>query len=137
MPLLLSLAPSLRLPSVVLELVAGIIVGPAGLRWVTFDEPLKVLSLLGLAFLLFLSGLEIEFDRLRGRLLLLTAASFAISFGLAALAGLGLAAIGVARTPLLLAIILVATSLGVVVPTLKDARQLQTQLGQLIIAAAS
>ena len=136
-PLLLSLAPNLRLPSVVLELIAGIVIGPAGFGWVTFDEPLRVLSLLGLAFLLFLAGIEIEFDRLRGRLLLLTAASFAVSFGLAALAGLGLAAIGLARTPLLLAIILAATALGVVVPTLKDARQLQTQLGQLIIAAAS
>jgi Kef-type K+ transport system membrane component KefB len=136
-PLLLSLAPSVRLPSVVLELVAGIVIGPAGFGWVTLDEPLRVLSLLGLALLLFLSGIEIEFDRLRGRLLLLTAVGFAVSFGLAALAGFGLAAIGLARAPLLLAIILVATSLGVVVPTLKDARQLQTQLGQLIIAAAS
>jgi Kef-type K+ transport system membrane component KefB len=136
-PLALSLAPSLRVPSVVVELIAGIVIGPVGLGWVTFDEPLRVLSLLGLAFLLFLSGIEIEFDRLRGRLLLLTAAAFATSFGLAALAGFGLAALGLSRAPLLLAIILVATSLGVVVPTLKDAGQLRTQLGQLIIAAAS
>jgi Kef-type K+ transport system membrane component KefB len=53
-PLVLGLAPALRLPSVVLELVAGIVIGPAGFGWVEVDEPIRVLSLIGLAFLLFL-----------------------------------------------------------------------------------
>jgi Kef-type K+ transport system membrane component KefB len=137
MPLLLGLVPSLRLPSVVLELVAGIVIGPAVLGWVTFDGPIRVLSLVGLAFLLFLSGLEIEFERLRGRVLLLTASAFGVSFGLAVLVGFGLSAVGLVHAPLLVAIILVATSLGVVVPALKDSKQIHTQLGQLVIAAAS
>ena len=66
-PLLLGLAPALRLPAVVLEFVAGIAVGPSGFGWVEIDAPIEVLSLIGLAFLLFLSGLEIDFERLRGR----------------------------------------------------------------------
>jgi Kef-type K+ transport system membrane component KefB len=136
-PLALGLAPALRLPAVVLELVLGIAVGPAGLGWVELDEPIRVLSLIGLACLLFLAGLEIEFERLRGRRLGLVLGGFAASFAIAVLAGLALDAVGQVETPLLVAIILVATSLGVVVPVLKDTGGLGTELGQLVIAAAS
>lgn len=68
-PLLLGFAPRLRLPSVVLELVAGIVLGPSVLGWVQVDLPVQILALIGLAFLLFLSGLEIDVRRLRGELL--------------------------------------------------------------------
>jgi Kef-type K+ transport system membrane component KefB len=136
-PLVLGLAPALRLPSVVLELVAGIIIGPAGFGWVEVDEPIRVLSLIGLAFLLFLAGLEIEFEKLRGRRLGLVGGSFALSFGIAVVIAFALDAAGQVETPLLVAIILVATSLGVVVPVLKDADKLSSDLGQLVIAAAS
>ena len=66
-PLVLGLAPTLRLPSVVLEIVVGIVIGPAILGLVEVDLPLQILALLGLAFLLFLAGLEIDLDRLRVR----------------------------------------------------------------------
>ncbi len=49
-----------------LEIVAGIVIGPSVLGWVTIDLPLQVLSLIGLVFLLFLAGLEIDFAHLRG-----------------------------------------------------------------------
>ena len=42
-------------------------IGPAVLGRVHVDEAVAVMSLLGLAVLLFLAGLEIEFDKLRGR----------------------------------------------------------------------
>ena len=136
-PLLLGLAPALRLPAVVLEIVAGIAIGPSGFGWVTLDEPIEVLSLVGLAFLLFLAGLEIDFERLRGRLVAVAAVGFVVSFGLALIAGLALDAFGQVQSPLLVAIILVATSLGIVVPVLKDAGQASSSLGQLVIGAAS
>jgi Kef-type K+ transport system membrane component KefB len=136
-PLLLGLAPAVRMPAVVLELVAGIVVGPSVLGWVELDEPIEVFALVGLAFLLFLAGLEIEFDRLRGRQLGVTGLGFAVSFGLALAAAFGLQAFGQVDTPLLVAIILVATSLGVVVPVLKDSGHVSSALGQLVIAAAS
>jgi Kef-type K+ transport system membrane component KefB len=136
-PLLLGLAPALRLPAVVLEIVAGIALGPSGLGWVSIDEPIEVLSLVGLAFLLFLAGLEIDFERLRGRLVGVAAIGFAVSFGLALVAGFALDGLGQVASPLLVAIILVATSLGIVVPVLKDAGQASSYLGQLVIAAAS
>lgn len=136
-PLALGLFPKLRLPAVVLEIVVGIVIGPQVLGWVSIDTPIQVLSLLGLAFLLLLAGLEVEYDRFRGRLLRLTALGYSISFGLALLIGFGLNAGGLVKSPLLVAIVLSATSLGIVIPVLKDAGQVSTQFGQLVIAGAS
>jgi Kef-type K+ transport system membrane component KefB len=136
-PFLLGLAPRLRLPSVVFEIVAGIVIGPSVLGWVEVDQTIEVLALVGLALLLFLAGLEIDFGELRGRLLRLAALGWALSFGIAVLAGLVLNASGLVETPLLVAIILSATSLGVIVPVLKDVGELDTRFGQLVLAAAS
>src|SRR5215217_3438837 len=136
-PLLLGLFPRVQLPSVVLEIVAGIVVGPSVLGLAEVDETVEVVAVLGLAFVLFLAGLEIEFDKLRGRVLRLTGLGFALSFAIALVVALGLKAGGLVDTPRLVAIILCATSLGVLVPVLKDAGEISSTFGQLIIAAAS
>lgn len=136
-PMVLGLVPSLRLPSVVLEIVIGILIGPAVLGWVEIDEPIEVLSVVGLAFLLFLAGLEIDLAALRGALLRAASVGFAVSLGLAVLAGLALKLAGVADDPLLIAVILASTSLGVIVPVLQDSGEVSSRFGQLVIAAAS
>jgi Kef-type K+ transport system membrane component KefB len=136
-PFLLGLFPRIRLPVVVLEIVAGIAVGPSVLGWVHLDQTIAVISTLGLAFLLFLAGLEIDFARLRGRVLTLTAIGFAVSFAIAVVVGFGLQLAGLADAPLLVAITLSATSLGVLIPVLKDAGESGSTLGQLVIAAGS
>jgi len=136
-PLLLGLAPGLRFPAVVLEIVAGIIVGPAVLGWVEIDEPVRVLSILGLATLLFLAGLEIDYDRLRGRVARLAGGGFVLSFAIAVAVGLLLRATDTVNDALFIAIVLSATSLGVVIPVLKDSGNIETPFGQLVIAAAS
>src|ERR687886_735413 len=136
-PFLLGLAPRLRLPSVVFEIVAGIVIGPSVLGWVKVDDTISVLALMGLAILLFLAGLEIDFSRLRGRLLRLALVGWGISFVLAFLVALLLKAGGLIDTPLLVAIILCATSLGVIIPVLKDAGQISSTFGQLVVAAGS
>src|SRR5215218_4665683 len=136
-PLVLGLFPRVQLPSVVLEIVAGIVIGPSVLGIAEVDEAVEVIAVVGLAFVLFLAGLEIEFERLRGSVLGLTGLGFALSFGIALLVSLGLGAAGLVETPLLVAIILCATSLGVLVPVLKDAGEISSPFGQLIIAAAS
>jgi Kef-type K+ transport system membrane component KefB len=136
-PLLLGFFPRVQLPSVVLEIVAGIVVGPSVLGIVEVDEAVQVVALLGLAFVLFLAGLEIEFDKLRGQVLRITLLGFALSFAIALVVSLGLEAGGLVDTPLLVAIILCATSLGVLVPVLKDSGEISSTFGQLIIAAAS
>ncbi|MEV4143911.1 cation:proton antiporter [Amycolatopsis sp. NPDC049691] len=136
-PLLLGLAPKLRVPAVVLEIVAGIALGPSGLGWIQPDLPVQIVALLGLAFLLFLAGLEIDVHRLRGRALRVALLGYVLTLALGLAAGAGFAAAGWVRSPLLVAVALSATSLGLVVPVLKDAGQAEGGLGQAVIAAAS
>jgi Kef-type K+ transport system membrane component KefB len=136
-PFLLGLFPRVRLPAVVLEIVAGIVIGPAVLGLVDLDPTIEVVAVLGLAFLLFLAGLEIEFDQLRGQTLRLPAVGFAFSFALAVGVALLLKAGGLIETPLLVAITLCATSLGVIIPVLKDAGETSGAFGQLVVAAGS
>jgi Kef-type K+ transport system membrane component KefB len=136
-PLLLGLAPGVRVPSVLLEIGAGVVLGPSVLGWVEADTAVNVLSLIGVGFLLLLAGLEIEVDRLRGAVLRLALTGFAVSFAIAVAVGYGLDAIGVVGAPFLVAVILSATSLAVVLPLLKDTGLAGSGFGQMVIAAAS
>src|SRR5262245_47750124 len=136
-PFLLGLAPGLRIPAVVLEIVAGIVVGPSVLGWVEIDGTIEVMATIGLGFLLFLGGLEVDFGRLRGRLLGLTVRGHALSLAIAVALSLARAAVALVQTRLLIAIALGSTSLGVLIPVLKDTGRIESSLGQLVIAGAS
>jgi Kef-type K+ transport system membrane component KefB len=109
-PFALGLVPRVRVPSIVLEIVAGLVVGPAVLGFVEVDDSIEVVALIGLAFLLFLSGLEIDFDHLRGRPLQLTAAGFLISFAIAIV--VSLAAVAALLQSTSLPFIVAATAIG-------------------------
>jgi Kef-type K+ transport system membrane component KefB len=104
---------------------------------VQVDAPIQVLSVLGLATLLFLAGLEIEFHRLKGLPLRLASIGFLVSLGLSAAVSYGLKAAGLIQTPLFIGIVLAATALGLIIPILKDAGLIATDFGQLVVAAAS
>jgi Kef-type K+ transport system membrane component KefB len=136
-PLALGLFPRLPLPGSVVEIMAGIVIGPAVLGWVSPDRAIEVLAKLGVAFLLFLAGLELDFDALRGRPLQFGLIGFAGSIALGLVVTIPLGLTDVIIDPLLVTIILSATSLGIVMPVLKDAGQLSTRLGTLVIAACS
>jgi Kef-type K+ transport system membrane component KefB len=136
-PLLLGLVPSLPVPSSVVEIAAGILIGPAVLDWVTDDPVISTFSQLGVALLLFLAGLELDFDKLRGRPLKLGLVGFVVSLLVGLALALPLGSTHVIIDPLLLAIILSATSLGIVCPVLKDARILDTRAGTFVVAACS
>ena len=136
-PLTLGLAPRVRVPAVVLEIVAGVVVGPSGLGWVEADEVVSIVAVLGLAFLLFLAGLEIDVQQLRGPVLRLALVGYVVTLVLGLLVGGGLDLVGWVQSPVLVAVALSATSLGLVVPVLKDAGRLESGLGQTVVAAAS
>jgi Kef-type K+ transport system membrane component KefB len=127
----------LRIPAPVIEIVAGIVVGPSVLKWVKIDTPISVLALIGVAFLLFLAGLEIDLERLRGKLLRISLLAYAITLAIGVMIGIGAHAAGLVRNPLLAAVALSATSLGLVVPVLKDAGKAESTVGQYTIAAAT
>jgi Kef-type K+ transport system membrane component KefB len=135
-PLVLAVLRS-RLPGPVLEIVAGILIGPAALGMVETDELLRALSTLGLAFLLFLAGLEIDVERFRGDRARRALSGLVLTVVLGLASGAVLAAVGVVSDGLLIGIALMATSLGLVVPVLKDAGVSERPVGQLVIAGAS
>ncbi|HXZ72741.1 MAG TPA: cation:proton antiporter, partial [Streptosporangiaceae bacterium] len=87
--------------------------------------------------LLFLAGLEIDIERLRGPLARLAVSAFAVSAVLALLCAYAFRLAGQARQPLLLAIILMSTSAGLLLPLLKDAGEESTGFGQLVMTAAA
>ncbi len=136
-PLVIGFLPRLRLPNVVLEIVLGILIGPSVLGWAKADEPVQIMSLIGLSFLLLIAGLEVDYERFRGRLLELTGIGFVLSFAIGLVIGFGLDAVGLVKSPLLIAIMFSATGLGIVIAVLKDAGQVETSFGQLVIAGSS
>lgn len=136
-PLLAAAIPRVKVPGVVLEILAGIVVGPSVLGWVEIDGPITVLALVGLAFLLFLAGLEIDLLSLRGNLLRLPLLGFLVTLVVGLVAGVAFDLAGWVGSPLFVAIALSATSLGLVVPVLKDAGAAERPLGKLTIAGAT
>ena len=136
-PLAIGLVPKLRLPNVVLEIVLGIVIGPSVLGWAKADEPVQIMALIGLSFLLLIAGLEVDYERFRGRLLEVTGLGFVFSVAIGLAVGFALNVGGLVKSPLLIAIMFSATSLGIVIAVLKDADQIETSFGQLVIAGSS
>jgi Kef-type K+ transport system membrane component KefB len=135
-PVIAGLAPKLRLPAVALEIVIGLIIGPAVLGIVEIDVSLEVLSTFGVGYLLFLAGLELDLTTLHGRAAPIFA-SWGVTCVLALVLGGFVHLLDVADQPLLVAIALASTSLGLVVPVLREAGQTTNIFGQTVMAAAS
>ena len=96
--------PALRLPAVVVEIVVGVVLGPSVLGVVEADLPVQVLAVIGLAFLLFMVGLELDVRALRGRVLGIAALGYLLSLALGGGVGLAVAAAGWVDGPLLVAV---------------------------------
>jgi Kef-type K+ transport system membrane component KefB/Trk K+ transport system NAD-binding subunit len=149
-PLVLSRFRRLRLPVVVGEILAGIAIGRSGLNLVSADPMLDILALLGFAYLMFLSGLEVDFEAVlprpgvwqgswKERLsnpLSQGMAIFVLTVVVALLGGLGLHVLDAVDDPWLMALILATTSLGVVVPVLKERGLMNQAYGQSLLVAA-
>lgn len=135
-PLLARAVPKLRVPAVALEIILGIVVGPSVLGWVQMDAPLTVLSAIGLAFLLFLGGLEIDLASLRGRTVRISR-SWGLTCAIAIAVGVALALLDHQDSAAILAIAISSTSLGLVVPVLRDVGANRGSFGQTVLAASS
>lgn len=128
-PLIAELPTGLRLPIVVLEIALGTAVGPHGLGVARAEGILGFLGILGMTFLFFLAGLEIDFERIRGRPLALAGAGWLLSLALAAGTVVALEAIGFVRAPIMMTIALTTTAIGTLLPILRDAGELETPFG--------
>jgi len=136
-PCVLGLFPRCRIPATAMELVAGILVGPSVLGWIEAGPVVKVMATIGVAFLLFLAGLDLHLKVLTGPPLLRGSFAFLVSFGLAYALMAPLGAKGVILSPLLCSVALSATSLGIVSPYLRDLGQSHTPVGRFTMSTAS
>jgi Kef-type K+ transport system membrane component KefB len=136
-PFTLGFVPRLRVPSIVLELLAGYVFGPSVLGWIRPGPVVTIISTIGVAFLLFLAGLEIDLGILRGAPLKLGSIGFIISFALAIALAIPLGLANIVLTPLLIAIALAATSVGIIIPVLRDTGQLDSPAGRFTVAGAT
>lgn len=128
------LARWVLVPSVVVEIVAGVLVGPEVLGLVEPGPIVAGLSQFGMAMLFFLAGYEIDLRRASGRATGLAAAGWVVSFALAA----GLAALaGAGSAVLIVAIGLCSTALGTVLPIARDAGVLDGPAGPRLMAVGA
>ena len=136
-PLLAEIPIGFKVPVVVLEVVLGIVIGPHVLNLVHFDGFMETMFAFGMAATLFMGGMELDFDDIKGRPMILAVGGWTVSVMLSVtLVGL-LHAIPHLRTPLIVALAMCTTGLSVVVPELRDSGQLGTVFGRLILAAGT
>jgi Kef-type K+ transport system membrane component KefB len=137
-PLLAELPRNFRLPVVVLEVILGILIGPQVFHLASPDGMTGTLAELGLTFLLFMVGLEIDFDKIRGRPLSLAVGGWFLSLFVAMVCMFFFNVIGLIQTPpVLAAVALSTTALGVLAPILRDRGELNTAFGTYMVAAAA
>ena len=135
-PFVRELLPPLGIPSIVFELVGGIIVGPQVLAIAETTPPVELFSQIGLAALLFLAGREIQVDQLRDVRLRRAVEQFGIGMLLAGAIAIALGATGLVEKPLLIAIVFAATSLSIIIVPLRETGVSRTEFGQQVIATA-
>ena len=135
-PLLVGL---LRLPvaEVVLMLGFGILFGPEVLGWIQLDEAIDLLAELGLAFLFFAAGLELEKHAIRGRSGKLALTGWLVSAALALAVTGVLEVMGIVDDFLGVAICLTSTALGTLLPVLRDKGLLKTPFGTYFMGAGA
>ncbi len=150
-PILASRLKGLWIPLVIGEIIAGAAVGKSGFGIVEETTVLTILSELGFIYLMFLSGLEIDFSKVMRtgnrrdpqsaaswlqNPLALGVLTYGLTLGLSGLAAWGFKGAGWIQDPWLTALILSTTSLGIVVPVLKEKKLNRTSYGQLLLVSA-
>ena len=136
-PLIVAGLRRFAIPSVVLEITFGIVLGPQVLNLVQPTGLVDGLSVLGLSMLMFLAGYELKLDNIRGRPLRLAGLSWGLSVVLAAVIGLGLHLGGGESNAIVVPLALTTTALGTLLPVLRDAGVLGTPLGKYAMALGS
>jgi Kef-type K+ transport system membrane component KefB/Trk K+ transport system NAD-binding subunit len=147
-PLLSSRLRGWRIPVVIGEILAGMIIGTSGFNLVAPSPVLDFLAEFGFVFLMFISGLEVDISTLTMHdlaeerepfwraPLFLAVFSFILTLVGAFAIAFGLGKAGLVRSPLIIGLILSTTSLGIVVPVLKERGIVPTRYGQLMLVTA-
>jgi Kef-type K+ transport system membrane component KefB len=135
---LAEVAVRLQIPSVIGELMAGVLLGPSLLGWIQPVDAIRLLAEIGITLLLFEVGLETDVGRLVKsgvKSLVVAAAGFVLPFVL----GFALSYWGFGFSLLVSLFVggtLTATSIGITVRVLTDLRRQQSAEGQVVLGAA-
>ena len=121
------------LPTVVLEIVLGIVIGPEVLAVAEIDSYVDFLANLGLALLFFFAGLEVVEKQVPRQSVVRGTLGWTLSLALGLVLGAVLHEAGLDAEWWLLAVALSTTSLGTLVPILSDAGLLPTRLGSAVL----
>jgi len=127
----------LNQPGIVGEIIAGVVIGPSVLGWISPDDFLGALSQLGVMFLLFRVGLEVkssELMKVGGTAMLVASAGVAVPFVL------GWGILRIWGQPQIEAVFtgaaMVATSVGITAQVLADKGLMAARASRIILAAA-
>ena len=127
-----------RQPLILAYLIAGFCIGPFGAGWVKSQESISVISELGLIFMLFMIGLEIDLKKIvrAGKVILFAAGGQLIGgclLGILFFAGLGLSLGGGHFDALYLCIACALSSTVIIVKVLYEKRELDTLPGRITL----
>jgi len=127
------IGPHLVLPTVVVEIVLGIVIGPEVLGWASEGAYIEFLANFGLALLFFFAGLEVVEKHVPRQAIVRGSLGWAISIALGIAIGYLLQLAGLGAEGWLLGIALSTTALGTLVPILSDSGILPTPLGTAVL----
>jgi Kef-type K+ transport system membrane component KefB len=136
-PIIAEFTRGIGIPSVVIELCLGIVVGPYVLGLAHPDPVISGFSDMGLAFLMFLAGFELDLQRIRGRPLRLAGTGWLCSVVLALAAAFAFVSVGLALDSIVLGLTFTTTALGTLLPVLRDAGVIDTDFGRYVMAAGT
>jgi Kef-type K+ transport system membrane component KefB len=133
-PIVSELTGRLAIPEIVIQIGFGIILGPYVLNLAHISNVVTGLSDLGLTFLIFLAGYELDLKKIRGKPLQLATAGWGISLAIGLGVAFALVSEGLARDTVVVGLAITTTALGTLVPMLRDAKLLDTRFGSYISA---
>lgn len=132
------LAHFFRQPLILAYLIAGFFIGPFGMGWVKSQDSISIISELGLIFMLFMIGLEIDLKKIvrAGRVILFAAGGQLVGgcvLGIAFFMGIGLTMGGGGFDALYLTIACALSSTVIIVKVLYEKRELDTLPGRITL----
>src|SRR5580658_1059133 len=119
-PVLSELTGPLAIPEIVFQIGLGIVIGPFVLNLAHLDSVITGLSDLGLSYLIFLAGYELNIERIRGQPVRLASLGWLISLAIGFFAAFDLVSSGLARDTIVVGLGLTTTALGALMPVLRD-----------------
>ncbi len=126
-----------RVPSVVFELILGVLIGPQVLDLVDPLFQINILAKIGLVLLMFLAGYEIDLNKIKGSPLIMASYGWLMSLALALGITVLLTDVGITKHVAIVSLALTTTAFGTLLPILQDAKIFETKLGPFVLAVGT